>query len=193
MPDSPSGPVSPSGNQHLANGWEPAALNAYCAICGATTGRIFAVHGYWVRACIGCGHQFAEIQPSLDHVGRVYDDRYFHGANAGYPDYLAEQELLRAHGRWYGRLLEKFTRPGVLLDVGAAAGFVLQGFQDRGWNGDGIEPNARMAEFARNTLGLRVEATTLETFQSGSRYDLVSMIQVVAHLVDVREAFRVTS
>jgi len=78
-------------------------------------------------------------------VARIYDDDYFQGGKAGYPDYLAEADLLRCHGRWYGRLLAKYMQPGRVLDIGAAAGFILQGFQDCGWKGNGVEPNQRMA------------------------------------------------
>lgn len=75
-----------------------------------------------------------------------------------------------------------------MLDVGAAAGFLLKGFEDRGWTGRGIEPNARMAAYARTELGLAVDAGTLEGLEGDSRYDLITMIQVAAHFFDVRGA-----
>jgi SAM-dependent methyltransferase len=81
--------------------------------------------------------------------------------------------------------------PGLVLDIGSAAGFILKGFQERGWSGCGIEPNPRMAEYASTQLGLDVEVGTLEQFQSSERYDLISMIQVVAHFYDLRKALQV--
>jgi SAM-dependent methyltransferase len=77
-----------------------------------------------------------------------------------------------------------------VLDVGAAAGFVLRGFLDSGWRGRGIEPNPRMADHARVRLGLSVDVGTLEGYRRDERYDLVSMIQVVAHFYDLRKAFQ---
>lgn len=174
----------------MPGGYTPEYL---CAICGSPTVRKFEVHDYWVRECTNCGHQSAESEPAADHVKRVYDDSYFRGGGAGYPDYFAEGPLLRAHGQWYGRLLATFTKPGRVLDVGAAAGFVLQGLCDTGWTGRGVEPNARVAAFAREKLGLAVEAGSFENFRPPESYDLVSMIQVVAHFVDVRRAFAVAS
>jgi SAM-dependent methyltransferase len=68
-----------------------------------------------------------------------------------------------------------------VLDVGAAAGFILRGLIDSGWAGEGVEPNAAMAEYARTRQQLKVSTCSFEDFESDSAYDLVTMIQVVAH------------
>jgi SAM-dependent methyltransferase len=116
-------------------------------------------------------------------VGRVYGDDYFQGGGAGYPDYLAEAQILREHGRRYAKLMERFSKPGRILDVGAAAGFLLSGFAEAGWSGCGIEPNQSMAASARER-GLCVFPGTLEDFRDDERFDLVSLVQVLAHFVD---------
>lgn len=154
---------------------------------------LFLKDPYWICGCMGCGHQSADVGERPEHVGLVYGDEYFQGGGAGYGDYLAEQDVLRHHGRRYGRLLRKYMRPGTVLDVGAAAGFILQGLLDEGWSGRGIEPNAKMSGHARARLNLRVETGTLEGFQTGERFDLVTMIQVVAHFPDLRKAFQAAS
>lgn len=154
---------------------------------------LFFKDGYEILGCEGCGHRSADTGDRPGHVERVYGDEYFAGGGAGYSDYLAEREILRKHGRRYGRLLQKYMPAGTVLDVGAAAGFVLQGLTDAGWSGRGIEPNPRMSEHARTRLGLRVDTGSLETFQTGERFDLVTLIQVVAHFADLRQAFQVAS
>ncbi|MEX2264596.1 MAG: class I SAM-dependent methyltransferase [Bryobacteraceae bacterium] len=102
---------------------------------------------------------------------------------------MSEADILRAHGRNYARLMGRFMKPASVLDVGAAAGFVLKGFIDSGWTGKGIEPNARMAGFARTELGLNVDLAPLESYSGAERFNLIVMIQVVAHFFDVRRAF----
>jgi SAM-dependent methyltransferase len=159
-----------------------------CPLCGSPSRRRFAIHGIWLRDCDACGHRFADYAPSADHVARVYGNAYFEGGGAGYADYIAEGSALRARGRWYARLVERWTRPGDVLDVGCAAGFFLRGFVDAGWTGHGVEPNPAMAEHARTQLGLDVRTGTLEDLQVTERYDLVTLVQVVAHLVDPRRA-----
>src|ERR1041385_7100550 len=98
-----------------------------CPICDASPHRVFQKHGYWILECPNCHHRFCEIQASEAHAKTVYDDGYFTEGGAGYSDYLAESRLLTEHGEWYGKLLQKYTTPGRLLDVGAAAGFILKG------------------------------------------------------------------
>lgn len=174
---------------------------ADCPVCGAPSRRLFEVHGHEIRECPACTHQFTALRVDADHVGRVYGDDYFQGGGAGYPDYLAQANLLRAHGRRYGELLTRWMAPGRVLDIGAAAGFVLAGLTDTGWRGSGLEPNDRMARHARDTLGLDVRTGTLEDAgdwfdatapgdPSHARFDLISMIQVIAHVHDLHGALR---
>lgn len=161
-----------------------------CPLCGGATHGLFRHQRYWIRGCVDCGHRAAEIDAPADHVARVYDDQYFTGGDAGYADYLGEARILTAHGRRYGQMLARYTRPGEVLDVGAAAGFVLKGFTEAGWRGAGVEPNAAMAEHARTRLGLDVATGTFEEFSPQRQYDLISMIQVMPHFVDPVAAVR---
>jgi hypothetical protein len=59
---------------------------------------------------------------------------------------------------------------------------------ESGWSGFGIEPNDTMAAYARRELGLQVETTSLEEITTDSRFDLISMVQVLPHLFDLRRA-----
>ena len=163
-----------------------------CQICNGPMHPLFLKQGYWICGCADCGHQTADLGDLTGHVERVYGDEYFTGGGAGYSDYLAEQEILIRHGRRYGRLLRNYMPAGTVLDVGAAAGFILQGMIDEGWNGMGIEPNPWMSDHARNRR-LRVETGSLETFATAERFDLVTLIQVIAHFPDLRKALRAAS
>jgi SAM-dependent methyltransferase len=162
-----------------------------CPLCGGHSRRRFERHGFWIRDCEACAHRFAEGAAADGHVERVYDDAYFRDGGAGYAGYLDEERLLRDRGRWYARLLARHVPPGSVLDVGCAAGFWLASLVESGWTGRGVEPNAAMAEHARARLGLDVRTGTLETLHDPGEYDLVAMIQVLAHFVDPRRALEV--
>ena len=163
-----------------------------CPLCDAAPTRLFEKDGIPIWECSGCTHRFARPPEPETHVAEVYGDDYFHGGGAGYSDYLSEATLLREHGRHYAHILSRHVAAGTLLDVGAAAGFLLQGFCDLGWDGEGVEPNAAMARHAREQLGLQVTASSLEEFSSATRnsFDVVSLIQVMAHFVDPHAALR---
>lgn len=164
-----------------------------CPLCNSESKFVFTVKGFDVRGCVKCFHRFAGIKADEDHVSAIYDDSYFNGGGAGYSDYLQESEILRARGRIYAKKLEKFVgEPGKILDIGAAAGFILQGFIDENWRGIGLEPNGQIAKFGREKLNLDIRQGTLENFQSSERFNLISMIQVAAHFYDPPKAFQNT-
>lgn len=160
-----------------------------CPLCRGQSIKAFMIRGYQISDCVDCGHRFLDIEQSPAHVEEHYRDSYFFAGDCGYRDYLNEGELLQAHGRRYGRLLERFATAGTVLDVGAAAGFILRGLEESGWSGVGIEPNVRMATHAREALGLDVRTGTLEQCQIDQQFDLITMIQVVAHFYDITLAF----
>ncbi len=159
-----------------------------CVLCGGPTRRLYEIAGYWIRECHACPHQFAEFDGREGHVERIYGDGYFFGGGAGYCDHLSEERLLIDRGRWYARKMARYFTPGTVLDVGASAGFTLQGLSAGGWQGIGIEPNAGMAQCARERFGLPVEAASLETWTTDRSFDLVTMLQVLPHFIDPRQA-----
>ena len=165
----------------------PQACN--CPVCAAPCAPAFDIGTYVVMACPACGHQFVGGEPSRDHLGEIYGDSYFFGGGDGYPDYMAEADLLIEHGRRFAGIVAPHAAPGRMLDVGAAAGFLLEGFVEDGWTGCGIEPNQHMAALARERGGLDVRQGDLETFHADTPFDLVTMIQVIGHFHDLPAAF----
>ncbi len=75
----------------------------------------------------------------------------------------------------YAAKLARFTKPGRILDVGAACGFTLKAFTDQGWSGIGLEPNGEMARIAKERLGVDVHqgfiGELLDRSKIRSRYD----------------------
>lgn len=167
--------------------------NVACPICQGDSPPIFQKYGYWIRACRACGHQFTKVSPTVAHTQKVYGDNYFQGGGAGYPNYLAESKLLRNHGMRYGKIMQRYCQPGQVLDVGSAAGFILQGLMACGWQGEGIEPNETMATYARQQLGLNVKTGTLEQVSFEHNYDLITFVQVLPHFFDLRRALKVAA
>lgn len=159
-------------------------------MCGAQIAPERAINGYHYGTCTRCALlQLLDQSADADVLG-IYCDAYFHaGANGGYTDYLSEGSLLRAQGRRYGKLLERFIAPGEVLDIGSAAGFMVAGLQDAGWNARGLECNAGMSDWGRSNLQVHIDTESLEHFQSDAQFDALTMVQVVAHFYDLNSAF----
>ncbi|HEY2847456.1 MAG TPA: class I SAM-dependent methyltransferase [Pyrinomonadaceae bacterium] len=159
-----------------------------CPLCNSSSEFAFVAKGIDVLDCTACGHRFAGITAGEQHVASVYADDYFTGGGAGYSDYSSESEMLRRRGQDYATKIAKHASPGRILDVGAAAGYILDGFIDKGWSGLGLEPNAAMASLGRER-SVDVRQGSLESFSADEQFDLVSMVQVAAHFYDPRTAF----
>lgn len=162
-----------------------------CPLCNQPSKLAFEKEGYPIHDCIGCGHRFCGIDLNADHVDHVYNDDYFLEGGAGYKDYTEEASLLIRRGEFYGNIMNHYIKPGTVLDIGAAAGFILQGLHNTGWTGDGIEPNQTMVEYGRETFGLNLTVGSFEDFAPAKSYDLVNMTQVIAHFYDFNRAMQI--
>src|SRR5262245_51607749 len=78
----------------------------------------------------------------------------------------------RARPRYPDALIERIARPEV-LDVGCGTGIEARQLQAAGCTVLGVDPDARMAAFARRT-GVEVEVATFETWDpAGRTFDAV--------------------
>jgi SAM-dependent methyltransferase len=181
---------------------DPRSIENACPVCSRSSRFHFEKYQHNIYKCNHCHHEFIVKDLDSAHAASVYGDDYFSGGGAGYPDYLAESEILKAHGRRYAKLLRRYlSSPGRMFDVGAAAGFILSGFIREGWQGAGTEPNGRMADYARRHLGLAVATGPLEEVVQGGgdrsasapidpSYDLINLVQVLPHLYDLDGALQ---
>lgn len=159
-----------------------------CQICGGKGSETFVKNGFAILRCINCNHYFVDLKITTEKVYEIYSDSYFYGGGEGYPDYLLEEEMLIKRGEYYAKKISRFIRSGRILDVGAAAGCILKGFENMGWHGVGIEPNAKMVEYGKRSLKIDLRQGTLETARMDSKFDLIVMIQVIAHLADLNRS-----
>jgi 2-polyprenyl-3-methyl-5-hydroxy-6-metoxy-1,4-benzoquinol methylase len=155
------------------------------ADCGHSEKKsLFIRNGYHIIECQQCSERFVEIEDSQNHVNSVYSDDYFLKGRSGYPNYLDEKDILINSGKRYAKIISKYVKPGVMLDVGCAAGFIMSGFKESGWDCFGVEPNNFMAGYGRDELSLQIVTGNMENFQSDRKFDMVSMIQVISHFYD---------
>ena len=148
---------------------------------------LFTKSNYDIIECPICGYCYAKISDKELHIAKTYSDSYFFDGKDGYPNYLEEEDILYQHGSRYATLVKKYMSTGNVLDVGCAAGFILKSFHDSGWNCKGIEPNDTMANYARTNLKLDVITGNIENLNTKTQFDLILMIQVIGHVIDLEQ------
>jgi 2-polyprenyl-3-methyl-5-hydroxy-6-metoxy-1,4-benzoquinol methylase len=162
-----------------------------CTICGSENIVVaFLKNQYSILHCKNCDHLFTDLTLSPSEVDVVYSDSYFTAGGNGYDDYTLEKEMLIKRGEYYADKLSKFMIPGKVLDIGAAAGFILKGFENKGWIGTGVEPNKSMVEYGKNVVGVNIKKGTFECVKLDEKFDLIILIQVVAHLYHPNSAIQ---
>jgi SAM-dependent methyltransferase len=151
---------------------------------------LFTKKGYLIQECKTCGHRLTEIKDLDNHLEETYSDDYFFEGKEGYTNYLEEKDMLLRSGRKFAKVISKYTKPGKVLDVGCAAGFILKAFEEAGWECYGIEPNDTMASYGRENLKLDIRTGGMETFNPDQKFDLINLIEVIGSLYDLDQAMQ---
>jgi 2-polyprenyl-3-methyl-5-hydroxy-6-metoxy-1,4-benzoquinol methylase len=177
------------------------------------------VSGSWCfYACPSCASLYLDPRPAGPGLAIAYRTYYTHepddGGKGSLPSilgrlvegYLARRfGLPSSHalhvGYWLFRLLPTFRQQldyflrhipegaGRLLDVGCGNGAFLSRVSRAGWQAEGIEPDDAAASVARKA-GCRVATATLDTFEAGVLYDVITMSHVIEHVPDPARALR---
>jgi SAM-dependent methyltransferase len=179
-------------------------LSAPCVICGGPDccpiGRQPRDYEYFivperelaVLHCRTCGSEFIHPRPTVPEIESFYP--------ADYHSYNDDQRLIagmlikirsRSRARLYNKLIK--TRPISLFDVGTGDG---RHFSDLSKCGSfrfaGIEINPEMAEAAARG-GYRIETGSIENLDTApyeNSFDLVTMYQLVDHVLDPQLLFQ---
>lgn len=149
--------------------------------------RLFSI----VR-CAHCGLLYTNPRPDAASIGAFY-------AAEGYDPFISGRGGRSMEDRLY-RFIRFFTMRrkaaraarGVkfganVLDVGCATGELLIQLQRRGFRVFGAEPDAKAAEFARQSHGLTVWTGGIEAVpDDAGPFDLITMWHVLEHVHDLR-------
>ncbi len=180
------------------------SMKMECPVCGSSEGRelssqpedfeyhVSAGNKYKIRACSSCGSGFLWPRPTVDDLVRFYPDDYHaynddHGRIAG----MLVTRRNRSRMQLYLSLTQE--RPVALFDVGSGDCRHFDALRSTGdFTFAGVEINPGMVEKA-NKAGYNVVQGTLEDLDVSllkGRFDIVTMYQLVEHVLDPRMLFR---
>ncbi|MFA5275677.1 MAG: methyltransferase domain-containing protein [Candidatus Omnitrophota bacterium] len=131
-----------------------------------------------IVSCLSCGLKYVNPRDEMDKIFSRYsklEDEL----------YLGEEKGRRITARIILKQISRFRRKGKFLDIGCAAGFLLDEAAKQGWDTQGIELSEWLVNFARNELGLNVFRGTLSEAVFPSKYfDAIVLTDTIEHLVD---------
>jgi SAM-dependent methyltransferase len=154
----------------------------------------FEKNTYNVMKCKSCGFKYVDFEPSDGFTRDFYTEDFFKAGHDkyGYADYLGEKPNIM---RWNAKkisFVEQYVKGGFILDVGCAAGFFLEALGPT-WDRYGCEASGAMARVARDKIGDRITETVFEEYRPARKFDVITMWDVMEHMVDLAACMRKVS
>ncbi len=165
--------------------------NFTCNLCGSSDCRhLFKKNKNEICRCNKCSLLCVYPKPSAQELKRYYSEQMFERVSEKYSyEYLPSEARLvypeEPNDIKKLRYVRRFIRAGRLLDVGCAYGFFL--FQARRYfDVKGLEYSASAVMVAKK-LGLDVTEGEINGLRKGSRFDAVTLWDVIEHAANPSE------
>jgi SAM-dependent methyltransferase len=152
-------------------------------VCLVCSGTYAASSLPGLLECRRCGFVSADMTLSDEEIRRLYAEAYFKGAE--YHDYVADRATIQKHFRArLGRLLRHVPDAANrrMFEIGAAYGFFLDVARDHFQSVAGIDISADAVRYAREQLGLSVEAGDFLDAPVSGGLDVVCLWDTIEHL-----------
>lgn len=148
-----------------------------CKICGSPNVVFNFPNDSRILKCSNCGIIFLAPEMTMKNPGDYYSERF------GADKYTNEdtKKFLRENSRELVKIIQKIRTQGNLLDIGTNIGIFVDEANRSGYWAVGIEPSKNLAAKAKE-LGIPVTESTIENFNSGRTFDLITMFHVLEHL-----------
>ncbi len=174
----------------ISGPWKMRSQKVSCPVCDERDGKLLGRrNGHPVYRSNACGAVF--VHPLPADTSHVYGADYFHGAHGGfgYADYERDKQSQESSFIAYIRAIQKHVKRGAsVLDVGAANGYFVSLANQYNMHARGVEISDSASAEGRKR-GLDIRQGTIETMRdSGERYDVVSMLDVLEHVPSARSA-----
>jgi 2-polyprenyl-3-methyl-5-hydroxy-6-metoxy-1,4-benzoquinol methylase len=122
---------------------------------------------------------------SLAYVNpRIKAEKILEGYSEGQDETFISQVKGREATFLQGvKFIEKFAKPGRILDVGTAGGSFLAMAKKRGWEVHGCEPNKWLCDWAKQNYGIDITPGTIDSIAyPDGFFDVITLWDVIEHV-----------
>ncbi|MBN1222922.1 MAG: class I SAM-dependent methyltransferase [Candidatus Aminicenantes bacterium] len=177
---------------------------SHCPVCSSTKIRLFRERTFdietfcaeqikitdseygktWdLNLCTNCSHVFANPAPSQDFLQSLYPR---------IEDPLYDEEE-RGRGKNFKRILRRLGQihpeKGILFDVGAATGILLNCARQQGWETSGIEPSLWAVRVAKEKYNLDLHPGSFQSVRlPKNHFTVATLIDFIEHISHPFEA-----
>lgn len=181
--------------------------NQPCICCGKLNSNITypidtdyasKISGYDIRTleigvteCDNCGHSYIQPTPRSSFLTAFYANYMSKAKNGFYKERSAEnipKQFRERYTPWLEKLSSFSSTTKSLLDIGGGLGMFLRLAQERSFEVTGVEPNVEAASALHEKYGIPVINCLFEEVETAQRVDVVTMWDLLEHLVDPRQA-----
>jgi 2-polyprenyl-3-methyl-5-hydroxy-6-metoxy-1,4-benzoquinol methylase len=170
-----------------------------CPVCeSAAIQPVFTATDYTVSKeqfsifqCANCSLRFTQNVPDTNHIGPYYRSE----------NYISHSETNKGLVNWLYLRVRKFTlstkktfiedrtgmKNGLVLDIGAGAGAFIHYMQQKGWQVEGLEPDASAIERASSEYGLQLKPSSHLFSINPASFDAITLWHVLEHVHDLHE------
>lgn len=170
-----------------------------CRLCASEQGQyLYRANGYDLYQCDHCQSIQTLHVPLAEELAQHYSDNYYQGHKAGfskaaYVDYIADRQYLQMNFKrrihWLQQRIHPKNAEPRWLDIGCAAGFLLELVRDLRFSPYGLDYSDFGPAYAREVLHMpNARQGTLDQLPSDfpQAFDVISFFDVLEHVTDQR-------
>lgn len=170
-------------------------VNYPCCVCGSTESRLLFERTFSgplnpglfaIRRCSGCSLLFNSPRLTPEGIRSLYNKQYYFFRREDEPEF---ERIVNIYQRTVAEI-GRYIKPGRILEIGSAKGYLLAVMKALGWQPLGIELSPEAAHHAATTFGVDCFTGTLEEYVRSPRrasFPLVMAIDLLEHLEHPRE------
>ena len=142
---------------------------------------------YSILECVECKIAVTHPFPSEEELTKLYSCGNYR-TNTGKRFGVVIEYLVYLSRVLKRTRINKYIRPGRILDIGCGRGLFLDVMRNGGWNAIGTELNKETASYARKVYGLEILTGDLIKHKlDGESLDAININQVLEHLKNPNE------